>query len=143
MVDVRTLYRQNAAGGATPVGQVIALYEQIVEDLRRAETAIDETQIERRTHAINHALLVIGHLESKLNRQVGGKIAQALDHFYVMSRRRLLEAQLNSSKTIVEEQIALWLDLRDAWTQVDRAEAAHPPAAAASTGSTSGTGWSG
>jgi len=123
MIDVRTLYRENAARGASPVRQVVLLYEQIVEDLRRARKAIEENHIEGRTNAINHAITVIAHLQSKLNREAGGEVARNLEHFYNMVRRRLLEAQMRASKEVLDEQIPLLLELRDAWAEVDRSEA--------------------
>lgn len=122
MIDVRALYRENAARGASPVGRVILLYEQIVEDLRRAEKAIEEGNIEARTNAINHALTVLGHLQGKLDMQAGGKVADNLHNFYNLSRQRLLEAQWQASEEVLKEQISLLLDLRDAWVHVDQTE---------------------
>jgi len=123
MTDPRTLYRENAVRGASPVRLVVMLYEQVVEDLRRAVRAIEEKQIGARTNAINHAIVIIGHLQSKLDHMRGGVVARNLERFYNVSRQRLLEAQCRGSKEILTEQMSLFLDLRDAWTQVDQAEA--------------------
>jgi flagellar protein FliS len=123
MTDARTLYRESAVRGASPVRLVVLLYEQIVEDLRRAAKAIDEKRIAKRTDAINHAILIIGHLQSKLNHEAGGEVARNLERFYNQSRQKLLEAQCQGSKDILSEQISLLLELRDAWTVVDQAEA--------------------
>ena len=125
MIDVRTLYREIAARGASPVRQVVLLYVQIVEVLRRARKAIEENHIEGRTQAINHAITVIAHLQSKFNLEAGGDVARHLERFYNMVRRRLLEAQVQASKEVLDEQIPLVLELRDAWTEVGRAEAVH------------------
>jgi len=124
MVDARTLYRENAARGAGPVRQVVLLYEQIVEDLRRAENAIRQNRIEDRTKAINHATVVVGHLQSRLNFEEGGAVARNLERFYNLLRRKLLEAQVEASQPILSEQLSLLLDLRDAWMQVESAESA-------------------
>ena len=131
MTDARTLYRESAARGASPVRLVVMLYEQIVEDLRRAVRAIDEKRIEARTNAINHAIVIIGHLQNKLDHTLGGEVARNLDRFYNVSRQQLLEAQLRVSKQILIEQISLFLDLRDAWTQVDQAQASRSALATA------------
>jgi len=124
MTDPRTAYREASARGVSPVQSVVRLYEQIVEDLRRAGKAIEENRVDGRTNAINHAIFVIGHLQSRLNMEAGGEVARNLERFYNLLRRRLLEAQFWASKEILHEQITLLLDLRDAWTEVDRAEAA-------------------
>lgn len=132
-MDARNIYRENAARGASAVGQVVLLYEQMVEDLRRALRAIDENQVEERTNAINHAMVVVSHLQNSLNFAIGGDVAPNLERFYTMVRGRLLEAQFQASKEILNEQIAILLDLRDAWIEVDRATggraAANEPAA--------------
>ena len=124
MMDPQSAYRESAARGATPVGQVVLLYEQMLKDLRRAVLAIEANQIEERTEAINHALLVVGHLQGSLNFELGGAVAPSLARFYNMMRHKLTEAQFETSKEILNEQIALLLDLRDAWIEVDRSTAA-------------------
>jgi flagellar secretion chaperone FliS len=129
MMDAHQAYRESAARGASAVGQVVLLYEQMVEDLRRALRAIDENQIEDRTNAINHAMVVVSHLQSSLNFELGGQVAPNLERFYIMLRGQLLAAQFQASKEILNEQIGLLLDLRDAWIEVDHATAA-PPASA-------------
>ncbi len=124
MTDPRNAYRESAARGASPVGQVVLLYGQIVNDLRSAIAAVEQNRIEDRTTSINHAMVVVGYLQSTLNFEVGGDVAPNLDRFYTMVRRKLLEAQFQTSKEILNEQIALLLDLREAWVEVDRATSA-------------------
>lgn len=124
MMDPQNAYRESAACGATPVGQVVLLYEQMLKDLRRALLAIEANQIEERTEAINHALLVVGQLQGSLNFELGGTVAPNLERFYNMMRRKLTEAQFQTSKEILNQQIALLLDLRDAWIEVDRSTSA-------------------
>jgi flagellar protein FliS len=122
MTDPRNAYRQAAAQGVSPVQSVIRLYEQIIEDLRQALQAIEQNQIELRTNKINHAILVIGHLQSRLNFQRGGKVAQNLDRLYDVLRRELLQAQFQVSAQILSGRIDDLLAVRAAWLQVERAE---------------------
>ena len=124
MSDARSFYREAAVRGASPVQQVVMLYEQVVNDLQRAVQAIDETRIEDRTNAINHAIVIIAHLQSKLNHEAGGEVARNLERFYDVARQKLLEAQVRASKEVILEQVNLWLGLRDAWAVVERTEAA-------------------
>ncbi len=129
MTDPRNAYRESAARGASDVGQVVLLYEQIVQDLRRAVKAIEDNQIEVRTNAINHAMVVVGHLQGNLNFEAGGDVARNLERFYTMLRGKLVEAQFKVSKEILNEQIVFLLDLHDAWIEVDRATSTPKPAA--------------
>jgi len=125
MTNVRNSYRETVVRGATPVRLVILLYEQVIDDLRRATKAVEDNDTENRTNAINHAILIIGHLENKLNHQAGKEVAGNLERFYDMSRRKLLEAQVQRSKPTIDEQISFYLELREAWLQVERDERAH------------------
>jgi flagellar protein FliS len=125
--------------GASPVQLVIRLYEQIIEDLRQALNAIEQSQIELRTNKINHAILVIGHLQSRLHFEAGGKPARNLDTFYNLLRHNLMQAQFRASKEMLSRQITDLLEVRAAWLEVERSgnpaangtvEAATPTAAA-------------
>ncbi len=122
-MDARTHYREAAVRGARPVCLVVLLYEQMIEDLRQAINALEQNNIELRTNKINHAILVIANLESSLNKTVG-QVATNLEHFYEQLRRNLVQAQFQASPAILSQQIDDLIALREAWIEVDRAEAA-------------------
>jgi flagellar secretion chaperone FliS len=121
-MDPRTAYREAEVRGATPVGLVIMLYEQAIEDLRQALKAIDENKIELRTNRINHAIDVIARLQVTLDTENGGDVARNLVKFYEELRANLCKAQFAVSKTILQQQITDLLSLREAWIEVDRAQ---------------------
>ena len=50
----------------------------------------------------------------------GGDIAVNLDRFYNQVRSRLLQAQIQASAAILEEQMNLLLSLRETWQEVER-----------------------
>jgi flagellar protein FliS len=122
MTSPRSAYRENDVRGATAVRLVILLYEQLVQDLRQALQAIEQNDIEGRTKRINHAILVIGHLQSPLDFANGGKVAQDLDHFYNVLRQNLVQVQFHPSRAGISQQITDLLAVREAWTEVERAE---------------------
>src|SRR5208282_1182279 len=66
-------YHQSAAFGATAVGQIIALYDRILRDLRQALAAVESARIEERVNSTNHALVVIGELQGVLDLERGGE----------------------------------------------------------------------
>ncbi len=141
MMDPRNAYRESVARGASAVLQVVLLYERVVEDLRRAGDAITENNVGARTSAINHALLVVAHLQASLDREAGGEVARNLDRFYNLLRQKLLEVQFQPSRPVLDEQITFLLDMCDAWRVVDRAERTRlervPPSAPATTAAAS------
>jgi flagellar protein FliS len=131
--DARAAYRQGLAGTESPVQLVVLLYEQAAKDIREALKALRAGDIERRTFEIDHALLVVGQLHATLDMERGGEIAKNLARFYTLVRSRLLQAQIQSSAEILEEQINLLLSLREAWQEVERRsrEVPLPPTASA------------
>ncbi|SRR5260370_10824469 len=122
-MDARSSYREAAVRGATPVQLVIFLYEQAIEDLRRAVVALEKGNIEARTRGINHALAVIAQLQGSLDLERGGDVAKNLHAFYNAMRATLCEAQLKQSARILEQQIEQLVLVREAWLEVDRATA--------------------
>jgi flagellar protein FliS len=102
---------------------VIFLYEQTIEDLRRAVLALEKRDIETRTRSINHALSVIAQLQGSLDMERGGEVARNLQRFYNGMRASLSEAQLKQSARILEQQIEQLVLVREAWLEVDLATA--------------------
>lgn len=134
MTNPRTAYREADVRGASPLRLVVLLYEQIIQDLRQALQAMERNDIELRTKRINHAILVIGHLQSPLDFANGGKVAKDLDHFYNVLRQNLVQVQFHPSKLGIDYLITDLLAVREAWIEVERAEkskvvAATPPTA--------------
>jgi len=132
MTNVRSTYRENDVRGASPVRLVVMLYDQIVQDLTRAKEALEQNEIERRTKLINHAILVIGHLQSPLDFDKGGKVAQNLENFYNVLRANLVQVQFHPSKLGIDRLITDVLAIREAWLEVDRTEKSKAAVAAVS-----------
>jgi flagellar secretion chaperone FliS len=128
-MNAQLSYREAAVQGASPVRLVILLYEQAVEDLRRALATLQQHDIEGRTRHINHALLVLGHLQATLDKQQGGSVALDLERFYAQLRVGLMEAQGRQSAALLEDQISHLMQVLGAWCEVERRHAV-----AASTG---------
>ncbi len=124
MTNARTAYREADAGGANGVRLVVLLYEQLIQDLSQAAKAMEQNNIEYRTNRINHALDILCVLEGTLNFERGGQVARNLEGFYKTLRANLWKAQLYTSKETLIGQITDLFALREAWTEVDRAESA-------------------
>ena len=85
-------YRQSAIQGASPIGLMIALFDRLAGDLRRAAAALRKNDIETRCKELNHALLVLGQLGNWVDVKNGGESAQTLSRFYAYLRSKILEA---------------------------------------------------
>jgi flagellar secretion chaperone FliS len=125
--DSTTAYNQSSAFGATAVGQVVTLYDSILHDLRVAAAAVENGHIEKRVNASNHALIVMGELQSVLDFERGGQAARILNSFYNVARAMTTEASIADSREKFSELIAMFARLRAAWSHVERTVAPSEP----------------
>jgi flagellar protein FliS len=119
MTPTELEYRRTAAEGASGFGLLIALYDTLAGDLRRAAEAERNGDLEKRSREVNHAMLVMAYLEDWTRRGSDGELAQRLVAFYSSVRRKLIEAEASRSAAILEEQMALVLQIREHWQKID------------------------
>jgi flagellar secretion chaperone FliS len=119
-MDANLSYRTSSSRASSGVGIVILLYEQLVQDLRRAISAIEAGDVEAKTFELTHAIEVVGQLQSRLDMQNGGDVAQNLDRFYSVLQAGILDAQFQTSKPLLAELIDTVLSIREAWLSVER-----------------------
>ena len=127
MNPTELFYRKTAAQGASGLGLLIALFDTLAGNLRRAAEAQRAGDIEKRCSEANHALLVLGHLENWVNRGERGELAQQLTAFYASMRQKLVIAQAKHAPEILDEQMRLVLKMREAWQQMDLRPASSEP----------------
>jgi flagellar secretion chaperone FliS len=111
-------YRKSAAQGASGLGLLIALYDTVIGDLRRAAAAQRAGDLERRAAELKHALLVLSYLQNWTDAE-RGDLASKLDAFYSRMRRKVIEAQAKQSAEMLEEQMAAALGIREIWQVLD------------------------
>ena len=121
-MNIQQSYREMAVRGANPVALVVRLYEQMIGDMRQVALAIEQNDVSRRTHCIKHAILVIGHLQSTLDFDRGGKVAGDLENFYNALRENVVYVQLHPTKRAVTQVITDLLAVREAWIHVERTQ---------------------
>ncbi len=120
ILDTAFAYQQTTASAASSVGQVVALYDRILRDLRGAITARGAGQIENRVNSLNHALTIIGELQGVLDFQRGGEAARNLNSFYTVTRAMVTEAGVSSSVELLQELVSMFARIRAAWAHVER-----------------------
>lgn len=116
---ILSAYQQNTVQGATPVGLIIALYDAIIRDFRRAMEAMNRGDVETRVNELNHALTVIAHLKSVLDHESGGEAATRFDHFYEVAQGMLLHVNVSTSKETLTKLIDMFSSTRSAWHQAE------------------------
>lgn len=127
------MYRQTAAASADGLGLMIALYDTLAGDLRRASDAERSDNIGERCRQANHALLVIGFLEDQVNKGSDGELSRSLTAFYGRLRRRIVESQAKRLPEILDQEMEQVLKIRATWqklvTPKEPAAAYFPPVA--------------
>jgi flagellar protein FliS len=114
-------YRKSAIEGASSIGLIIALFDTLAGDLRRAAAAIRKNDIEKRCKELDHASLVLGQLASWVDVEKGGESAQTLAQFYAYLRATMMEASVTQSAALLDTQIDTILQVRSAWQKLDTA----------------------
>ncbi|MGO9271388.1 MAG: flagellar export chaperone FliS [Terriglobia bacterium] len=129
MADPARAYRQFAGQGASLVNLVLQSYDQILNALYAAIRAIEAHRIEQKTKDLNHALLLVGHLQNALDFKAGPQVARNLERFYNLARTRIIQASAHNSCPILRQVAQDFLSIRGAWEQVEKsvasAEQAH------------------
>ena len=112
-------YQQNSARGASPVGLVVSLYDTILRDFRRALDAIARGNVEARVFELNHALVVIAHLQSVLDFERGADAAKRFNSFYEVTRGMILSVNVDASRDTLQKLIEMYSSMRQAWQQAE------------------------
>ncbi|MFZ0284221.1 MAG: flagellar export chaperone FliS [Terriglobales bacterium] len=111
-------YMTAALENASAAGLVIILFDLLVTDLKNAIAAMESRDIEKRTAELKHGFLVLQQLQGFVDMENGGDAAKHFSAFYSVIRCKMLEAQWKKSPEILQRQIELLLDVRQAWQQV-------------------------
>jgi flagellar biosynthetic protein FliS len=116
-----------AVEGASGFGLLIALFDTLAGNLRRAAAAQRANDIEGRCREAKHALTIIGYLESCLHSCEVGQLTRQLRAFYASLRHKLLEAQAEQSAEAFEKEMANVLKIREYWQQIEQPSATPVP----------------
>ena len=110
-------YKRIQAQTSSPGELVVLLYDALLNDLARADLAIDERDLPRVHDRLVHAQEIVLELAASLNHDAG-EISEQLAALYDYCYRRLLEANVKKDKSAVHEVSRLLQPVRDAWRQV-------------------------
>jgi flagellar protein FliS len=127
--DAAGAYRQASAHGGSPIGMIVALYDTILRDFRRAIAAIDSNDVQLRVTELNHAVRVIGHLDEILDHKRGGEAAGRFQRFYQVTRGMIVAANAQATRSAIESLIELYAPVRQAWHEIETTSRGKEPEA--------------
>ena len=104
-----------AGEGATYIGLLLVVYDTLAEDLRRAGQAVENADIQARCDATNHALLLLGHLESWTASLDDATLQASLLQFYRYLRVQAMLLQTATEPAGFYELARLVGETRATW----------------------------
>jgi flagellar secretion chaperone FliS len=117
-----------------PLQQIVMLYDGAIKFLRLASANIESRDIPQKAEHVNRALDILNYLQSILDFERGGAVAQTLDNLYTLVSMKILRASANLDADGMRAAADLLMPVRDSWTvvaasAVDNAAATRPVAA--------------
>ncbi|WLD92965.1 flagellar export chaperone FliS [Alkalihalobacillus sp. AL-G] len=109
-------YQQNSVGTASPGELTLMLYNGCLKFLKQAKTAIQDNKTEDKNTNLIKAQKIIQELMVTLNTEVA--VGEQMLQMYDYMNRRLVEANIKSDISIIEEVEGLTIEFRDTWKQV-------------------------
>lgn len=122
----RKLDTEARVNSATPEQLISMMFEGAIARLREARVHIEAGRIDKRSTAINRAVAIIGGLQSSLDLEKGGDVAENLEALYDYMQRRLFRANIDSDAAGIDEVMGLIESIRGAWETVTTNRAAAP-----------------
>ena len=114
----KDVYRNNQVTTAPQKKLIVMLYDGAIRNLKLAEIAMENKDIEKiNTHLIK-AQDIIMELMTTLNFEAGGDIAKNLYQLYDYMYFRLVRANIDKNIDYVKEVKKYMEELRDAWEQI-------------------------
>lgn len=108
----------SAALDASPHQLIAIMLSTARERVRLAVASLERGDVPRKASAITDACAIIGGLNSSLNMDAGGEIADGLAALYDYCQRRLLDANLNNDVAPLREIDDILGDIEAAWRQI-------------------------
>jgi flagellar protein FliS len=103
---------------ATPYKLVAMLYEGGLKHLRLMRLFIERKNPAAKTEQVNKVTSILFGLKIGLDLDAGGDVAANMNGLYDYIIRQVMNASLQNDVAILDEAIALFKDLQDAWAMM-------------------------
>ena len=111
-------YRQASVSNiddADPHTLISIVLQHILGNIAATKRSIERKDVEGKAKSLNKALALIGELQSSLDLEQGGEIAQNLAALYDYSIRTLTEANLQNSQDKLDEVAKIFINIKEGW----------------------------
>lgn len=111
----------SAVEDASPHRLIQLLLDGALERITVARRALESGQVAARGTAIGKTVDIVSALRSSLNFEAGGEVAANLEALYDYVERRLLQANLEASETMLDECARLLHEVKEGWDGIGQA----------------------
>jgi flagellar protein FliS len=105
---------------ADPHRLILVLMESALEKLSMAKGFMQRHNVHDKGVNISLALSMIEALQSSLDKEKGGEIAENLHNLYAYMMQLLLEANMNDTPEKVDEVINLMSTIKEGWEGIPK-----------------------
>jgi flagellar protein FliS len=116
--NFRQQYREVHLASSSPEETVLMLYDGAIRFLKEASREIAKKNIPAKIELLDKVEKIVEYLQSCLDREQGGEIAENLQRLYDYMLVRLTEANLYNDVAKLEEIETLLSTVREGWASV-------------------------
>ncbi len=113
-----TAYEEHTVTTQNQGRLIVMLYDGAIRFLRQAQQHIASGDISGRNRCVSKARDIVDELNSSLEMERGGQIAQNLRALYNFIWRYLGDANLKSDAAMIDKVIGMLDDLAGAWRKI-------------------------
>ncbi|GAB6036934.1 hypothetical protein JCM15519_14930 [Fundidesulfovibrio butyratiphilus] len=122
MYKAAQAYMQTQVTTTTQGDLLIMLFDACIKFLKQAKERITARDFANKGVLISKALDIIAELQSSLNPQKGGDLADNLSKLYLLCSSKLLMANLHMDLNQIDQVIDMLGGIRDAFAQINTPE---------------------
>ena len=110
-------YQQSQIQTASPEKIIIMLYDGAIQFLNKALKAIENNDIQESHNNIIGAQRIISEFMNTLDVEAGGDVCRNLYSLYEYMHYRLVQANIQKNKNMIEEVLHHLKELKETWEQ--------------------------
>ena len=123
-------YRSNVESevlAASPLDLIRMLYRGAIQSVEKAQRHLERGEIKARCNQINRACMILAELQTAVDRETGGELAERLVALYDFAIRRLIDANVQQRAEPLIEVQGVLKTLQEAWECISDPHASRTP----------------
>ena len=111
---------QHEVQQASPVQLVVMLYDRAISLSRQSLLHMEKGQVKEKGMSLNRVIEILSELQTALNLEEGGTVAQRLDDLYSYLLQQVTVANLRNDPQPISTVLKVVEELREGWREVQK-----------------------